>query len=217
MYKNPFTDFLKKRNERKPANSIRSQFHKYLDVYCIRNEFQINAVTTASLCLSPQPPVRWGVPFVARGMAVIPHSPWSKMSPLRHSGADHGTEKILKTLMGRRPSIKSPCEPRWAGLEPSYAPARPSGQDRRAWWPVRPGRVSEGRGPCRGVDIVLGRMVRTPQYLENHQSETSWNLTSLGPDFFSQDKVHTNSFLPYNFRGPRNRPDAAPQRLPDPS
>lgn len=54
MYENPFTDFFFfKGNKRKYANFTRSQLNKHLNVYCIRDEFRMTAVTTASLVCLP--------------------------------------------------------------------------------------------------------------------------------------------------------------------
>lgn len=53
MYENPFTDFFFKGNKRKHANFTRSQLNKHLNVYCIRDEFRMTAVTTAGLVCLP--------------------------------------------------------------------------------------------------------------------------------------------------------------------
>lgn len=45
--------FFFKGNKRKHANFIRSQLNKHLNVYCIRDEFRMTAVTTASLVCLP--------------------------------------------------------------------------------------------------------------------------------------------------------------------
>lgn len=68
MYKNSFTDFLKKRNKRKHANSTGSQFNKHLDVYRIRVP-NYSSCNCQPVCL-PQLPARQRGPFVFRGLSL---------------------------------------------------------------------------------------------------------------------------------------------------
>lgn len=110
--------------------------------------------------MSPPTPSKTARPFCVPGhvfkFLTVPsprcHSP-------RHSLADYRIQKDWKRLMHRCPSIGLLCIP-WRG---GWAP-NPKGIG--AWYPMGNKR---GEMALNDMAIVLGRMVRTPQYLESHK------------------------------------------------